>query len=53
MSRKIIYIINPVSGTKSKKDVRKFIEEKTKEKGIAYSIFPSVADGNYSFYALL
>lgn len=49
MSRKIIYIINPVSGTKSKKDLRRFIEEKTKEKGIAYSIFPSVADGNYSF----
>ena len=49
MSRKIIYIINPVSGTKSKKDLPKFIEEKTKEKGIAYSIFPSVADGNYSF----
>ena len=49
MSRKIIYIINPVSGTKSRNDLRKIIENKTKEKGFAYNIFPSVADGNYSF----
>ena len=49
MSRKIIYIINPVSGTKPKSDLQQFVEEKTNEQGIAYSIFPSVADGNYSF----
>lgn len=49
MSRKIIYIINPISGTKSKSDLQQFVEAKTKEKGIPYSVFPSVADGNYSF----
>jgi len=49
MSRKIIYIINPISGTKSKSDLQQFVEVKTKEKGIPYSVFPSVADGNYSF----
>ncbi len=49
MNRKIIYIINPVSGTTSKKDLRPLIEDKTKERGIPYLIFPSVADGNYSF----
>jgi len=49
MSRKIIYIINPISGTKSKSDLQQFVETKTKEKRIPYSIFPSVADGNYSF----
>ena len=49
MSRKIIYIINPVSGTKKGNDLRKIIEDNTKEKGFAYAIFPSVADGNYSF----
>jgi YegS/Rv2252/BmrU family lipid kinase len=49
MTRKIIYIINPVSGTKAKSNLRQVIEEKTKEKKIVYSIFPSVADGNYSF----
>jgi len=49
MSRKIIYIINPISGTKSKSNLQQFVEAKTKEKGIPYSVFPSVADGNYSF----
>jgi len=49
MSRKIIYVINPISGTKSKNDLQQFVEAKTKERGIPYSVFPSVADGNYSF----
>jgi YegS/Rv2252/BmrU family lipid kinase len=49
MSRKIIYIINPVSGTKSKSDLQQFIEEKTKSKKISYSVFPSVSNGDYSF----
>ncbi|HEY5773669.1 MAG TPA: YegS/Rv2252/BmrU family lipid kinase [Chitinophagaceae bacterium] len=49
MSRKIIYIINPVSGTKSKSDLQKFVEAETKQKGISFFVFPSVADGNYSF----
>jgi len=49
MSRKIIYIINPISGTRSKSNLQQIVEAKTKEKGISYSIFPSVADGNYSF----
>ena len=49
MKRRIIYIINPISGTKSQGDLQKFVEEQTKEKGIAFSVFPSVANGNYSF----
>ncbi len=49
MSRKIIYIINPISGTKPGNDLRKIIEDKTRVKGFWYDIFPSVADGNYSF----
>jgi len=49
MKRKIVYIINPVSGTKSKSDLQKFIEAETKQKDIPFFIFPSVADGNYSF----
>ena len=49
MNRKIVYIINPVSGTKSKSDLQKFIEAETKQKDIPFFIFPSVADGNYSF----
>lgn len=49
MNRKIIYIINPISGAKSKSDLQKFVEAETKGKGIAFFVFPSVADGNYSF----
>jgi YegS/Rv2252/BmrU family lipid kinase len=49
MNRKIIYIINPISGTKSKSDLQKFVEAETKEKGTPFFVFPSVADGNYSF----
>ena len=49
MNRKIIYIINPISGTKSKSDLQKFVEAETKQKGISFLVFPSVADGNYSF----
>lgn len=49
MNRKIIYIINPISGAKSKSDLQKFVEGVTKQKGIPFFVFPSVADGNYSF----
>jgi len=49
MSRKIIYIINPISGTRSKSNLREIVESKTREKKISYQIFPSVANGDYSF----
>lgn len=47
--RNIIYIINPVSGTKSKNDLQQYIEKKTTEQKISFLIFPSVASGDYSF----
>jgi len=49
MPRHIIYIINPISGTRTKKDIRQLIEKKTKKTGIEFQIFPSVASGDYSF----
>lgn len=49
MARFIIYIINPISGTRTKKDLRELIEKKTQEKGIPYEVFPSVASGDYTF----
>src|SRR5215813_3574752 len=49
MPRHIIYIINPISGTRTKKDLQSFIEQKTKEKAIPFAVFPSVASGDYSF----
>jgi len=49
MQQKIIYIINPIAGTRTKHDLQEFIENTTREKGIPFHIFPSVASGDYSF----
>ena len=49
MTKKIIYIINPIAGTKTKKNLQKFIEEKTHNRKIHFRVFPSVASGDYSF----
>jgi YegS/Rv2252/BmrU family lipid kinase len=49
MHRYIIYIINPISGTRTKKDLQEFIEIKTTERKIPFQVFPSVASGDYSF----
>ena len=49
MARHILYIVNPISGTRTKKDLRKLIEERTAGEKIPFQIFPSVASGDYSF----
>lgn len=49
MSRFIIYIVNPVSGTRNKSNLKEIIGNKTREKNIPYLIIPSVASGDYSF----
>jgi diacylglycerol kinase (ATP) len=49
MQRKIIYIINPRAGTGNNKKLKRLIEEKTAMQIIPFSIYSSVADGDYSF----
>jgi diacylglycerol kinase (ATP) len=49
VQRHILYIINPISGTRTKKDLQTYIEKETAEKKIPFQIFPSVASGDYSF----
>ncbi|MEP7109746.1 MAG: diacylglycerol kinase family protein [Ferruginibacter sp.] len=49
MSRKIIYFVNPISGTRGKEDLIKRIEKKTTLQNIAFEILPTRADGNYFF----
>jgi YegS/Rv2252/BmrU family lipid kinase len=49
MQQRIIYIINPIAGTRTKKDLQQYIAKTTKEKGIPFHIFPSVASGDYTF----
>ena len=48
MSRKIIYLINPISGTRGKRSLKEMIRQKTQEQGIDFSILPTDAEGNYS-----
>ncbi len=49
MNRKIIYLINPISGTRGKERMQKILEEKTRQQGIPYEILPTDAGGNYLF----
>lgn len=49
MPRHILYIINPIAGTRAKKDLQAFIEKETAGRNIRYQVFPSVASGDYSF----
>ncbi|MEO7923541.1 MAG: YegS/Rv2252/BmrU family lipid kinase [Chitinophagaceae bacterium] len=49
MPRHIIYIINPIAGTRIKKDLEEFIIKKTTAAKIPFLVFPSVASGDYSF----
>jgi len=47
MSRKIIYLINPISGTRGKSSLRELIVRRTKERHIDFEILPTNAEGNY------
>jgi diacylglycerol kinase (ATP) len=47
MVRKIIYLLNPISGTKKKERVKDLIIRKTRAEEIEFKILPSRADGNY------
>jgi YegS/Rv2252/BmrU family lipid kinase len=49
MSRHLLYIVNPISGTRNKSALENLIRKKTSGAGIPFAIFPSVADGDYSF----
>ncbi len=46
--RKIIYLINPISGTRRKRSLREMIRQKTQEQGIDFDILPTNAEGDYS-----
>lgn len=49
MQRKIIYFINPISGTKDKTTAIKLIETRTAQQNIPYQILHTNASGNYYF----
>ena len=47
--RRIVYIINPIAGTRTKSGLQKIIEDRTTRRNIPFRIFPSVESGDYSF----
>jgi YegS/Rv2252/BmrU family lipid kinase len=49
MSRKIIYLINPIAGTRGKSSLKELITRRTKEENIDFEILPTNAEGDYSF----
>lgn len=49
MSRKIIYLVNPISGTKEKISLTTLLEEKTTAQQMSFEILPTVASGDYTF----
>ncbi|MBC7722374.1 MAG: YegS/Rv2252/BmrU family lipid kinase [Pedobacter sp.] len=49
MSRKIIYLINPISGTAKKDDIKQQLQQITTAKNIPFEIIPTNASGNYDF----
>lgn len=48
MHRKILYLVNPVSGTKRKPLLRETIEKRTSHKKIPFEIIETRSDGDYS-----
>lgn len=49
MQRKIIYIINPIAGTKKKNSIEEIIRKKTTAQKISFDIVHANAAGNYEY----
>lgn len=49
MQRKIVYLINPVSGTREKKSLEKIIRRATEQEKLPYEIIHTNAGGDYDF----
>lgn len=47
--RKLIYLVNPISGTSKKEVVIKMIEARTRQQGLPFEILYTTANGNYDF----
>lgn len=49
MKRKLIFLINPISGRGDKNSLDQVIRNKTSSAGFEFEIYPTVASGNYAF----
>jgi YegS/Rv2252/BmrU family lipid kinase len=49
VNRKLLYIVNPISGKGNKSSLQEIIKASTAAAGFEFAIYPSVASGDYSF----
>jgi diacylglycerol kinase (ATP) len=49
MSRKIVYLFNPISGTREKSSIKSLVARKTKERGFDFEILLTAKYGDYDF----
>lgn len=49
MERKIVYLVNPISGTARKDGIKKLIDRETTAQGIPFEITDTNANGNYEW----
>ncbi len=49
MKRRLLYIVNPISGTKNKSSLQELIKERTTAAGFDFAVYSSVESGDYSF----
>jgi diacylglycerol kinase (ATP) len=47
--RKIIYLVNPISGTRGKSSLKELISRVTTDRDFSFEILPTVASGDYNF----
>ncbi|MEI6947962.1 diacylglycerol kinase family protein [Paraflavisolibacter sp. H34] len=48
MQRRLLYIVNPISGTRNKQSLQQLIRSTTEAVGLPYDIYPSDPAGDYS-----
>jgi len=48
MKRKIVYVVNPIAGTRPKNDLQRYLEKRTTAAGIEHATIVSQTNGNYS-----
>jgi len=49
MTRRFIYLVNPISGTDEKSALQQLVERKTRDQAIRYDVLPTNAAGNYQY----
>ncbi|MGN6493877.1 MAG: diacylglycerol/lipid kinase family protein [Agriterribacter sp.] len=47
MNRRLVVLMNPISGTGNRSKLRRLIEQKLTEKNVSFEICPTNAEGNY------